>query len=46
MANFESIREHFWRTAEERLAKTLAADGHKVALIHVTPDSNGTEGTC
>jgi|SRR5580700_9469688 hypothetical protein len=28
-------RKHFWRTAEERLAKTLAADGHKVALIHV-----------
>jgi hypothetical protein len=28
-------RKHFWRTAEERLAKTLVADGHKVALIHV-----------
>jgi|SRR5438270_4319074 len=28
-------RKHFWRTAEERLAKALVADGHKVALIHV-----------
>ncbi len=28
-------RKHFWRTAEERLAKTLVADGHKVALVHV-----------
>jgi hypothetical protein len=29
-------RKHFWRTAEESLAKTLVADGHKVALIHIT----------
>jgi len=28
-------RKRFWRTAEERLAKMLAADGHKVALVHV-----------
>jgi hypothetical protein len=28
-------RKHFWRTAEERLAKTLVADGHKVAVIHI-----------
>jgi hypothetical protein len=28
-------RKHFWRTAEESLAKKLVADGHKVALIHV-----------
>jgi hypothetical protein len=28
-------RKHFWRTSEERLAKALVADGHKVALIHV-----------
>ena len=28
-------RRHFWRTSEERLARTLASDGHKVALLHV-----------
>ena len=28
-------RKHFWRTAEESLAKALVQDGHKVALIHV-----------
>ena len=28
-------RKNFWRTAEERLARSLARDGHKVALIHV-----------
>jgi hypothetical protein len=28
-------RKHFWRTSEERLARMLAADGHKVALVHV-----------
>ena len=27
---------HFWRTGEERLARMLVADGHKVALLHVT----------
>ena len=26
---------HFWRTSEERLARTLRADGHKVALLHL-----------
>ena len=26
---------HFWRTREERLARTLVADGHKVALLHI-----------
>lgn len=26
---------HFWRTSEERLARTLVADGHKVALLHI-----------
>jgi len=26
---------HFWRTNEERLARMLAADGHKVALLHI-----------
>jgi len=26
---------HLWRTAEERLARMLAADGHKVMLLHV-----------
>ena len=24
-----------WRTSEERLARTLVADGHKVALLHI-----------
>jgi len=28
-------RKRFWRTTEERLAKMLVADGHKVALVHV-----------
>jgi hypothetical protein len=26
---------HFWRTEEERLARMLVADGHKVALLHI-----------
>jgi len=26
---------HFWRTPEEKLARILAHDGHKVALVHV-----------
>jgi len=26
---------HVWRTAEERLARMLVADGHKVILLHV-----------
>jgi hypothetical protein len=26
---------HFWRTSEERLARMLASDGHKVALLHL-----------
>lgn len=28
-------RRRFWRTAEERLAKSLLADGHKVVLLHL-----------
>ena len=28
-------RKRLWRTDEERLASTLANDGHKVALLHV-----------
>jgi len=28
-------RRSVWRTAEERLARSLAADGHKVVLVHV-----------
>src|ERR1022692_3924409 len=28
-------RQHLWQTEEERLARSLARDGHKVALIHV-----------
>ncbi|MGA3018042.1 MAG: hypothetical protein ABSF62_13055 [Bryobacteraceae bacterium] len=27
--------KHLWRTGEEQLARSLARDGHKVALIHV-----------
>jgi hypothetical protein len=26
---------HFWRTSEERLARMLVDDGHKVVLLHV-----------
>ena len=26
---------HFWRTDEEKLARMLVADGHKVALLHI-----------
>jgi hypothetical protein len=29
-------RKRPWRTAEERLAKMLVNDGHKVALVHVS----------
>ena len=29
---------HFWRTSEERLARTLRADGHKVILLHIEPE--------
>lgn len=28
-------RKQVWRTAEEKLARSLAQDGHKVALVHV-----------
>jgi hypothetical protein len=28
-------RRSLWRTTEERLARSLAADGHKVVLVHV-----------
>jgi hypothetical protein len=28
-------RTHFWQTQEEKLARALAADGHKVALTHI-----------
>ncbi|MGD0872095.1 MAG: hypothetical protein ABSB88_21310 [Bryobacteraceae bacterium] len=28
-------RRHLWQTQEEKLARSLARDGHKVALIHV-----------
>jgi hypothetical protein len=26
---------HFWRTEEEKLARSLARDGHKVALVYI-----------
>jgi hypothetical protein len=28
-------RKHLWQTPEERLARALADDGHKVALMHI-----------
>ncbi len=28
-------KSHLWQTAEERLARALAGDGHQVALLHV-----------
>jgi hypothetical protein len=28
-------RKHWWRSNEESLARSLARDGHKVALLHV-----------
>jgi hypothetical protein len=28
-------RRHLWRTAEERLARSLVSEGHKVALLHL-----------
>jgi hypothetical protein len=27
--------EHWWRTEEEKLARTLARNGHKVVLLHI-----------
>jgi hypothetical protein len=32
---FIGSRRRLWQTAEERLAAILAADGHKVALLHL-----------
>src|SRR5258707_2186044 len=31
---------HFWRTSEERLARMLVSDGHKVALLHIEKEKN------
>ncbi len=28
-------RKHLWRTEEEKLARILAHEGHKVALVHI-----------
>jgi hypothetical protein len=28
-------QRHFWRTQEEKLARSLAEAGHKVALVHI-----------
>jgi hypothetical protein len=28
-------RKHWWRTDEEKLARSLARDGHKVVLLHI-----------
>ena len=30
-----ATRRHFWRTEEEKLARSLARYGHKVALMHI-----------
>ena len=30
-----TYRHYFWRTSEERLARRLVSDGHKVALLHL-----------
>jgi hypothetical protein len=30
-----AAHRHFWRTQEEKLARSLARDGHKVALVHI-----------
>jgi hypothetical protein len=30
-----ATRRHFWRTREESLARSLARDGHKVALVYI-----------
>jgi hypothetical protein len=30
-----TYRHYFWRTSEERLARMLVSDGHKVALLHL-----------
>jgi hypothetical protein len=30
-----ATRRQFWRTREERLARVLARNGHKVALVHI-----------
>jgi hypothetical protein len=32
---------HFWPTSEERLARMLVYDGHKVALLHIEQGRNG-----
>jgi hypothetical protein len=37
-------RRRFWRTNEERLARLLAADGHKVALLHI--EKGETDARC
>ena len=30
----------WWRTSEERLARTLVSDGHKVALLHIEQEKS------
>ena len=30
-----ATHRHFWRTEEEKLARSLAHEGHKVALMHI-----------
>jgi hypothetical protein len=30
-----TYRHYVWRTSEERLARMLVSDGHKVALLHI-----------
>ncbi|MGD0771287.1 MAG: hypothetical protein ABSC05_00545 [Candidatus Solibacter sp.] len=31
---------HLWRTSEERLARMLVSDGHKVALLHIEKEKS------
>ena len=35
-----STYRHFWRTSEERLARMLVSDGHKVALLHIEKEKS------
>jgi len=35
-----SRSHHLWRTSEERLARMLVSDGHKVALLHIEEEKN------
>ena len=38
-------RRHLWRTSEERLARMLVSDGHKVALLHIEKEETNARHT-